>query len=82
MMKKNRTKILQGLVVVVVVAAILIGVIATPDTEASSYYASYIEQLTGVKVDYESYFDSAVVQSLPESVKPEDRISVIIHRYI
>ena len=77
-MKKNRMKIIQGLVVTVVVAAILIGVIATPDTEASSYYASYIEQLTGVKVNYQDYFDSAVVQPLPESVKPDDQISVII----
>lgn len=52
MMKKNRMKLMHGLVVTVVIAAILIGVIATPDTKASSYYASYIEKLTGVKVDY------------------------------
>ena len=78
MMKNNRMKILQGLVVTVVVAAILIGVIATPDTEASKYYASYIEKLTGIDVNYEDYFDSSVVQSLPDNIKPDEQISVII----
>ena len=78
MMKNNRKKIIQSLVVTVVVAAILIGVIATPDTEASSYYASYIEKLTGVDVNYENYFDSSVVQSLPDNIKPDEQISVII----
>ena len=78
MMKKNRNRVIRCLLVAVVVTAIMLGVIATPDTKASSYYASYIEELTGIKPNYKDYFDSSVVQPLPSTVKPDDQVSVII----
>ena len=78
MKKMNRKKISQSLVITVLVAAIMLGVIATPDTEASGYYASYIEELLGVDVNYENYFDSSVVQKLPGTIKPDDQVSIII----
>ena len=77
-MKKNGKNILRGLVVLVLVAAIAVGVILPPDTEAAGYYASYIKELTGINVNYKDFFDSSVVRTLPDTIQDDDQISVII----
>lgn len=74
----NRKGMIRAAVMLVLVAAILIGLIATPDTEATAYYASYIEELTGVKVNYEEHFDSSVIQPLSGQISDDRQISVIV----
>lgn len=44
----------------------------------SDFSASYIEKLEGLKVDYTDYLDNSVVLQLPDGVKDDDEISVII----
>ena len=76
-MKKNRKLIIRGLVVLLLVASIMMGV-TTPDTKATGYHASYIKELPDVKVNYQDYLDSSVVQALPSHVKPDDQLYVIV----
>ena len=76
MMKKNRNRVIRCLLVAVVVTAIMLGVIATPDTKASSYYASYIEELTGIKPNYKDYFDRNDMSGLEEYIREKERITL------
>ena len=78
MKKLNRKSIIRASVLLVLVAAILISVIVTPNTEAAGYYASYIKELTGVKVNYQEHFDSSVIQPLSDKIRDDQQISVII----
>ena len=78
MKKTNRKSVLRASVLFALVAAILVGIIAAPNTQAAGYYASYIEQLTDLKVNYQDYFDSSVVQPISDKIKDDQQISVII----
>ena len=77
---KNKTllRIVQVAIVLLLVTALLVGIVVMPFAKATEYEASYIEKLDGVKVDYTDYFDSSVVQPLPESIRDDEEISVII----
>ena len=77
---KNKTllRIVQAAIVLLLVAALLVGIIVMPFAQAAEYEAAYIERLDGVKVDYSDYLDSSVMQPLPESIKDDEEISVII----
>ena len=77
---KNKTlkKITQISIVLLIVAAMLVGVIVLPFVQAADYRASYIERLDGISVDYTDYLDSSVMYQLPDSVKDDQEISVII----
>ncbi len=78
MKKKNLLRTVQISVVLLMVAAILVGIVAFPKAEAAGYYASYIEQLKDVAVDHTQYFNGDVVQKLPDTVSDDQEISVII----
>ncbi len=77
---KNDTlkKITQVIIVLLIVAAMLVGVVVLPFANAADYRASYIQKLDDISVDYSAYLDSSVMQKLPDSVKDHEEISVII----
>ena len=78
MKKNNRNRITKASVLLLLVAAILVGVIATPNTEATGFYASYIKELTGLSVNYKEHFNGDVVKPLADSIRDDQQISVII----
>ena len=77
---KNKTpfRIVQAVIVLLLVAALLVGIIVMPHVQAADYRASYIERLDGITVDYTDYLDSSVVHQLPENIKDDQEISVIV----
>ena len=74
----TRSRILQILVIFVLTIALIAGIAALPLAQASAFEASYIKKLDGVKVDYSDYLDKSVVQQLPQHIRDEETISVII----
>ena len=76
---KNKTYMRLGhiCVVLLLIASLLAGVFTAP-AQAATMQASSIQKLEGVAVDYTDYLDSAVVHRLPESIRDDEEISVII----
>ena len=55
------------------------GTVASSTVQAASYTASYIKEMTGkLKTNFESYLDSSVMYKLPETIRDDQEISVII----
>ena len=78
-MKKRTLKRLSKLsVIALLVVAIAGGILAMPHAQAADYQASYIERVDNIKVDYTKYLDSSVMQKLPETVRNDQEIAVII----
>lgn len=78
-MKKNiMLRIGQTCVVLLLAAALIAGVFASPVQAAVSLQASSIERLDGISVDYTDYLDSAVMQRLPQTIRDDQEISVIV----
>ncbi len=77
---KNKTllRTWQAGIVLLLVAALLAGVALMPHAQAAQYRAAYIERLNNVKVDYSKYLDSSVMQQLPDTVRDDQEISVIV----
>ena len=73
-----RSRTLQILVVFLLAAALITGIAALPLAQASAFEASYIKKMEGIKVDYSDYLDSSVVQPLPQSIRDDETISVIV----
>ena len=79
MNKMKQNKVLQRVLVALLAATLLFGVIAAPQAEATGYSASYIEKLQdALGVNLKDYVDSSVMYQLPESVKDDDDISIVI----
>ncbi len=82
MRKKMLLKRCRSALATFTVAALLMGAIAVPSVGAekidSEYNASYIQKLEGIKNDYSQYLDDSVVFKLPDNVKAQDEISVIV----
>ena len=78
MKKKTLLRIVQSVIVLLLVAVMVLGILAMPFAQAADYEASFIERLDGVKVDYTDYLDSSVMQPLPESIRDDEEISVIV----
>ncbi len=79
MNNKKQNKVLQRVAIALLAVTLLFGVIAAPQAQATSYNASYIERLdNGFGVDWKDYVDGSVMYQLPDSVKADDDISVII----
>ena len=78
-MKKKRTiKVVTSALVVLVAAVLLLSAVITPQAEASSYSASFISRNEDLKLDYTDYLDKTVAYELPDTVKDDDMISVIV----
>ena len=78
MKKRTQIRMTQMLVILALVAALIAGVVAIPVTQASVFEASFIQKLDNVKVDYTDYLDTSVVQPLPQSIRDDETISVIV----
>ena len=79
MKKDNLAKIFRAALVVLVAMTLLFGAVFAPQAQASAHQASYIEKLdNNVKVDYTKYLDSSVMYQLPETIRQDEEISVII----
>ena len=79
MKTKSLPKVLQMSLICLLVAALVFGILTTPNGEVSGYSASYIELMKNAPaLDIQDYLDSSVMFELPENVKDDEEISVII----
>ena len=79
MNKKTLRNILRSFFAMILVALILFGVISNQPAQSADFRASYIKNLQdSINVNYKDYIDSSVMYKLPEAVKADDDISVII----
>ena len=78
MSKTRIAKVATSVMTLLVVATLLFCAVASPHAEAASYSASFINRNDNLKVDYTDYLNGSVVHALPDSVKDDDEISVII----
>ncbi len=77
-MRKIQTHIVKAIALVILAVAVLLGTVMMPQARASSYQASYVEKLDGVSIDISEYLDNSVMFQLPDTVKDDQEISVII----
>ena len=78
-MKRVLRKKIHAIPVILVIAILLFAMLAQPVSQAVSYKASFIREYTGdLKVNYKDFLDSSVMQKLPDTIQPDDEISVII----
>ena len=78
MKNKTLSKIMKISVVLLIVASVAAGILVAPKAQEEEFKASYIEKLNNVKVDYSDYLDSSVMQQLPDTIRDDQEISVII----
>ena len=78
MNKKRLTKVTQRVIVALVAVTLLFCAVWSGPAEASEYRASFIERNDDLNVNYKDYLNGSVVQKLPDTVKDDDVISVII----
>ncbi len=65
-------------VILALVAVLVAGIVSLPFAQAARFEADSIQRLDHVKVDYAKHFDSSVVQPLPQSIRDDETISVIV----
>ena len=84
MQNKSLTKVTRSVLLLLLAAVICCSALAAPQADAAASGAASADQtpsirkLEGVQVDYSSYLNSNVFQALPDSVKSDQEISVII----
>ena len=78
MKKKSLVKRMRVVFASLLIAVVLLGIVAAPQSQVSGYQASYIQQLNNIALNYQDQLDSSVMFALPESVKDDDEISVIV----
>lgn len=78
MSKKNCVRISVFILSVIMVVLLLSLQILNPLSSVDASKATYIRQLGSVNSDYTSYLDSSVMYRLPDTVKGDDIISVIV----
>ncbi len=79
MKKKSVSIILRSSLLCLLVVAVLVSFVGAPASQVAGYEASYIKQLTDVPaLDLQDYLDSSVMFQLPDHVKDDQEISVII----
>ena len=66
------------MLVLLLAVTMLISAIPASAVQAAVYQASGIERLEGLEVDYSEYVDDSVLFQLPDTISPEEEISVII----
>lgn len=79
MSKKTLFNVLRSFCVVLIAALILFGFISEHPAQSAEFKASYIKNLNDIiNTHYQDYIDSSVMFKLPETVKADDDISVIV----
>ena len=78
MNKKRLTKVTHRVIVALVAVTLLFCAVWSGPAEASAYKAAYIERNDNLNVNYKDYLNGSVVQKLPDAVKDDQVISVII----
>lgn len=79
MSKKKIKWLWRPLLMVLIAAAIILGVVSVPRTQASDYRASYIDRAeNGPSLDITDYLDDSVAFRLPDGLQDDQEISVII----
>ena len=67
-------------ILVTLIAAVLVfAPLMQPVAQAATYEASFIKEYTGdLKVNYQDFLDTSVMQKLPDTIRDDQEISVII----
>ena len=78
MKNKKWTRVLQAMLALLLITAMTAGLVVMPSAQATREDGFAINRLDGLKVDYESYLDNSVMYQLPETIRDDEEISVII----
>ena len=78
MKNKGIAKVSQMMLLLVMAAVILIGAIPVTTVQASSYKRSGIELREDLKPNFMDYIDESVMFKLPETIRDDQEISVIV----
>ena len=79
MKNKTHLRVMHILVVLLLVVSMTSGMVMIPNAHAASEDENFsINLMEGVKVDYESYLDNSVMYQLPDAIRDDEEISVII----
>ncbi len=79
MKKKSLSLVLKSSLICLLVMAVLVGFIGTPVSQVAGHRASYIKQVEDApKLDLKDYLNGSTMFQLPDSVKDDQEISVII----
>ena len=84
MHNKSLTMVTRSVLLLLLAVVVVCSALAAPQADAAASKAAAAQQdpaikkLEGVKLDYSDYLDSNVFHPLPESVKDDQEISVII----
>ena len=78
MKKRTTLHIMQVPLVLLLVATLVAGLVMIPNAETAKPEGFTIDRLDGVEVDYQSYLDNSVMYQLPETIRDDEEISVII----
>ena len=78
MNKRLLAKLSRSILILLLTVSMLLGAVPASNAQDGTYKAGGIQRLDGVEPDYMDYVDDSVLFQLPDSIKPEDEISVII----
>ena len=79
MFKKNFAKAVCAAVAAVLAVATVLCIVATPGYQTGSHGASHISKLDNAPaIDLKEYLDSSVTHKLPDTIRDDQQISVII----
>lgn len=79
MSKKTLLNISRSLCVLLLAGLILFGFISEQPAQSAEFKASYIKNLNDIiNTNYQQYLDSSVMYQLPDTVKEDDDISIIV----
>jgi len=78
MNKRLLAKLCRSILILLLTVSMLLGAVPASNAQDGTYKAGAVRRLDGVVPDYMDYVDDSVLFQLPDSIKPEDEISVII----
>ena len=79
MKKIASPNVMRTVIMVLLASVLLVSTVAAPTAQAATIQAAYIEKMENAPgIDLEKYLDSSVMFALPENVRDDEEISVII----
>ncbi len=78
MKKKSLAKLFRSVLAVAILATIIVSLVAVPQAKATTYQAGSITRRDDLQVNYQDYANGSVLFELPDAIKSDDQISVII----